>query len=375
MRIGVNVRLLIQNRIDGISRFSYESLKRIVTNHPEHTFIFYFDRKFDPSFVFNSNVVPVVVPPPTRHPLLINFWTDYTLPVFMKKHKPEIFVSTDGFLPLKTKVPCLPVVHDLNFIHNPEWMPPYLLKFYKKRFPLIINKAARIATVSEFSKKDIINQFGILGSKIDVVYNGVSEKFKPSNSEEKLKTRNEYSGGKPYLLFVGSVHPRKNLVNTLKAFEEYCKKSNTEKVLLIAGEMYFGNEQLKNTLNEMQFKDRVIFAGAVDDSLLVKLYGAADTFVYASYFEGFGIPVLEAMQCGVPVITSDRSSLPEVVGDAAIMVDPDNYRQMSDSMLEADHLDLRTKLINLGLRRCELFSWDNTASLFWNSIEQTIQDK
>ena len=374
MLIGVSVRLLIKNRIDGIARFTYESLKRITTNHPEHQFVFFFDRSFDPEFIFNSNITPVVVPPQTRRPVLNNIWTDYTLPFAMRKYKLDAFVSMDGMLPLSATMPCLTVIHDLNYEHHPDWIPAYSLKYYKTRFPKFAAKAKRIATVSEYSKQDISQTYHINPNNIDVVYNGVADKFKALSTGEIATIRNQYSGGLPYFLFVGSVHPRKNMSNTLLAFDDYCERSKQPKALIIAGEKYAGNGEMEKIFEEMRHKDKVYFTGKVTDDVLVKLYGAAHTFLYASLFEGFGIPLLEAMKSHVPVITSNLTALPEICNEAAILVNPYSYQQISQAMLDADHVEIREKLINLGIERAAYFTWERTANLLWNSIEKTISN-
>lgn len=372
MRIGVNVRLLIKNRIDGIARFTYESLQRITTAHPEHQFIFFFDRRYAHEFIFNSNITPVIVPPQTRRPFLNNIWTDYTLPWAVNKHHPDLFLSMDGMLPLSISTPCLPVIHDLNFEHHPEWMPAGPLKYYQTRYPKFAAKGKRIATVSEYSKTDISATYHIDESIIDVVYNGVSDRFKPLDEAGKEEVKNTFSKGKDYFLFVGSVHPRKNIINTLLAFDDYRSRNDSNKALIIAGEKYFGNSAMESVFTQMKYKEDVFFAGQVSDETLIRLYGAAHTFVYASLFEGFGIPVLEAMRSRVPVIASNTTSLPEICGDAAILIDPQQVVQISQAMRETDHENIREKLINLGVQRAAFFSWDKTAGLLWNSIEKTL---
>ncbi|MFA6260315.1 MAG: glycosyltransferase family 1 protein [Bacteroidia bacterium] len=373
MRIGVNVRLLIKNRIDGISRFSFETLKRITTNHPEHTFVFFFDRRYSDEFIFSSNIRPVVVPPQTRRPFLNEIWTGYTLPMAMKKHPLDLFLSMDGLLPLSTKVPCLPVIHDLNFEHHPEWLPNYAVKYYQKRYPQFAAKAKRIITVSEFSRHDIATRYGIPLERIDVVYNGVSDRFHSLHADEQQRIRNRFSNGVRYMLFVGSLHPRKNILKTLLAFDAYRSQTNAICKLVIAGEKYFGNHEMEQVYNQMQFREDVIFTGTVSDDDLIQLYAAAQTFVFASLFEGFGIPVLESMKSGCPVIASNTTSLPEVCGDAAILVNPDDPQEITRAMIEMDQEQIRDKYINLGVRRAAHFTWDQSAALLWKSIEQTKQ--
>ena len=150
LKIAVNTRLLIKNKLEGIGWFSYETLKRITRAHPEHQFYFLFDRPFDESFVFGSNVTPIVIRPQARHPILFYLWFEKSIPRALKKINPDLFMSTDGYLSLSTTTPSLPVIHDLNFEHYPEQLPFLVRKYYKHYFPRFARKAARIATVSEF---------------------------------------------------------------------------------------------------------------------------------------------------------------------------------------------------------------------------------
>jgi hypothetical protein len=161
LKIAVNTRLLLHNKLEGIGWFTYEIFKRMAENHPEHTFYFLFDRAYHPSFVFSKNVIPVVVSPQARHPLLYKIWFDISLKRALKKIKPDVFISPDGYLSLTTDVPQINVIHDLNFEHYPNAMPAPSLKYYKKYFPLFAKKAKHIVTVSEYSKQDIVTTYTI----------------------------------------------------------------------------------------------------------------------------------------------------------------------------------------------------------------------
>jgi len=228
LKIAVNTRLLIKDKLEGIGWFTYETLKRITAQHQEHEFIFIFDRAFSDEFIFSDNIKPVVVGPQARHPLLYYTWFEYSIPKVLKKHKPDLFLSPDGYLSLSTDVKSLAVIHDLNFEHHPADLPFPDRKYYRHYFPRFADKAARIATVSEYSKNDIINTYKVDAGKIDVVYNGANESYQPIAADKQAQTRAKYSKGKPYFLFVGALHPRKNLVNLFKAFDEFKTSSSSE---------------------------------------------------------------------------------------------------------------------------------------------------
>ena len=219
MKIAVNTRLLIKDKLEGIGWFTYESLKRIVTAHPEHEFFFIFDRDYDGEFIFSTNVTPVVIGPQARHPVLFYIWFEFSLPAALKKIKADLFISPDAYLSLKTKVPSLLVIHDLNFEHYPKMVPFLARKHYQFFTPKFAEKADRIATVSQFSKDDIVQNYHISPEKIDVVYNGANETFYPINEDDKKKAKAMYCEGNDYFVFIGALNPRKNLVNLFKAFD------------------------------------------------------------------------------------------------------------------------------------------------------------
>ena len=196
--------------MDGIGQFTFESFKQIVKSNPTVEFVFIFDREPHPDFIFAKNIEAKVISPQARHPLLYKIWYQYSLNRLLKRINAAIFVGTDGMLPYKTRTKTLSVIHDINFEHHPEHLPKNYRNYYCKCFPKFAEKATRIATVSEFSKQDIIETYKIDASKIDVVYNGPNENFKPISKEEISSVQNKYSDGKPFFLFVGTLHHRKN---------------------------------------------------------------------------------------------------------------------------------------------------------------------
>jgi len=372
MRIAVNTRLLLRGKLEGIGWFSYETLKRIVNNHPEHQFIFIFDRPYAEEFVFASNVTPVVIGPPARHPFLYYIWFEKQIPRILKKVEANLFLSPDGYLSLQTKIPQLAVIHDLSFVHRPEDLPWMQCRYYNYFFPEFARKAARIATVSNYSKTDIVQTYRIDAEKVDVVYDGCNEDFRPFSNEEQKLIREKYTQGVPYFLFVGALHPRKNVAGLLKAFDAFkTETGRSEKLLIVGGEMHKTGE-IADTWQKMQFKNDVAFTGRVAQEKLYGIFGAALALTFVPFFEGFGIPILEAMHAGIPVICSNTTSMPEVGGDAVLYVEPENVKQIAGAMGKiASDSDLRDRLIALGSSQKQNFSWNKTADLLWESIKQT----
>jgi glycosyltransferase involved in cell wall biosynthesis len=373
VRIAVNTRLLLKGKLEGLGRFTAETLRLLTAAHPEHEFFFIFDRPYDEEFVFSNNVTPVVVAPPARHPVLWHVWFELSLPKVLKRLKADLFLSPDGFLSLRSDVVSLPVIHDLNFVHNPQDLAKSHAWFYNRYFPKYAQRAKRIATVSEFSKKDISKLYGIPLEKIDVVYNGVSERFHPVLEEEKQAVKAKWTAGTPYFVYVGSIHQRKNIERMLAAYDAFRAQQTTPHRFVLVGNRKWWTDSMQEALDAMRFKEEVVFAGRVSDGDLNGLTASALANVYVSTFEGFGIPIIESFQAEVPVITSNTTSMPEIAGDAALIVDPYDVPAITNAMLEvANSEELRQRLISAGKERAKLYTWQRTADLLWQSIEKTV---
>jgi glycosyltransferase involved in cell wall biosynthesis len=374
MRIAVNTRLLLKGKLEGIGWFTYQTLERIVKQHPEHEFIFFFDRPYDPSFVFASNVTPVVVAPQARHPVLFYLWLEWSIPYMLRKYKADLFLSPDGFLSLSTKVPTCLVIHDLAFEHYPKHFIPSHRMYWRHYSPLFARRADHIVTVSEFSKNDISERYGIDKSKIDVVYNGAHTAYKPISWEEREAVKEKYADGCEYFVFAGALHPRKNIVNLLKAFILFKKKQRSDMKLVIVGRLAWKYDEVLEMREEMLFKDDVKWVGYMGVDELSKVTAGAYALVYASLFEGFGIPILEALQCDVPAIVSNTSSMPEVAGDAGLLVDPNDPQDIAAKMemLYKDEA-LRNELKTKAKEQVRKFDWDRSAEHLWEYMMKCVK--
>lgn len=373
MRIAVNTRLLLKDKLEGIGWFSYETLKRITQQHPEHQFFFIFDRDYDDEFVFSTNVTPVKIGPQARHPVLYYLWFNVSIPIILKKLKADLFLSMDGYLSLTSSVKSVNVFHDLNFEHYPDDLPWIEQKYYRYFFPRFARKAERIATVSHYSRRDIVKQYHVEPDKIDVVYNGANDFYQPVSEDIREKTRKEYTDGCDYFIFIGALHPRKNLVNLFKAFDQFRSKSSKDVKLLIVGTKKWWTTEIRDAHENMRFKDKVVFAGRLAPDKLRNAMGSALALTYVSYFEGFGIPIVEAFNCNTPVITSNVTSMPEVAGNAALIVDPFKPEQIARAMdTIATDEKIRRQLIEKGKRRQKMFTWQKSAERLWNTIDKTL---
>lgn len=281
---------------------------------------------------------------------------------------------------------------DLNLIHNPSQIPTFFkpkqkyvitvhditpLLFpkehksgksfiYRLLFPRTLKTADKIITVSHNTKQDIINYFKTPDEKIKVIHLAADKKYQPLNKEIISKFKEKYNLDFPFLLYVGTLEPRKNIPTLIKSIYKL-KKNNLPHKLVIAGKKGWKYKSIFSLIEELDLQNDVIFTGYVPDVDLPALYNAADMFVYPSLYEGFGLPPLEAMACGCPVITSNTSSLPEVVGDAGIMIDPHDVDELAEAIYEVLTNDgLKANMVEKGLDRAKTFSWERTANETFN---------
>lgn len=375
MKIAVNTRLLLKDKLEGIGWFTFETLKRIVRQHPEHTFYFIFDRPYDESFVFAPNVVPMKVFPPARHPYLWYLYFEWGVTRLLKQLQPDLFLSTDGWLSLRTSVPTVDVIHDLNFEHYPEFIKPVVRRYYKRFFHRFAKKAVRIATVSDFTRQDINKLYGIPKDKIDVVYNGCNSCYVPLDGQSREDVRCSVTGGCDYFLFVGLIHQRKNLANEFRAFDRFKQTDARNMKFVVVGDKKWWHGEIEDAYLAMTHKEDVIFLGRQSQESLSRLMAAATALVYVSFFEGFGIPILEAFNAETAVITSNVTSMPEVAGDAALLVNPHSVDEICAAMTRmAGDEDLRQELIAKGRERRLCFSWDRSADALWQTVEKTMTE-
>lgn len=374
-RIAVNTRFLIKNKLEGIGLFTCEALKHITQTHTDIEFHFLFDRPYDPEFIFGENVKPVVLFPPARHPFLWYWWFEISVSRWLNKNKPDLFLSPDGYCCLSASIPQVMVIHDLAFEHFSDHVYGLTHRYYKYFTPRFAQKVQRLATVSEFSKSDIIRLYNINPGKIDVVYNGAKEVYKPVAEEVKKQVKESYSLGCNYFVYVGSIHPRKNIKNLLLAFELFKVETKSDFKLLIVGRKAWDFEDVDEAHAKMTFKDEVRFLGHMPPEDLANITASAYAMVYVSLFEGFGIPIIEAMSCRVPVITSNTTSMPEVAGNAALLVNPLSVSEIASAMIKiSNNTQFREDLISKGEIQLQKFSWPLTGEKVWRCCEVVLNE-
>lgn len=362
--------------MEGIGYFTHETLRHITRSHPDIDFYFLFDRQFSSEFIYDKNVKPVVLFPPARHPFLWFWWFEFSVFSWLSKNKPDLFLSPDGYCSLRAGTPTVVVMHDIAFEHFPEQVPLVTGWYYKFFMPRFAKRADRVATVSEYSKKDIQGQYHIDDEKVDVVYSAAKDFFHPASDLLQKETRLKYCNGEEYFVYVGSINGRKNVKNMVLAFDQFKLKTKSPMKFLIAGAVGWKNEEMSKALKSLQYREDVIFTGRLNETELQNVIASAFAVMYVSLFEGFGVPPLEAMKCEVPCIASTTSSMPEITGGAALLAQPNIVEDISEKMERLyNSKELREELIANGKIRSAEFTWKRTAELLWNTCETVLKQK
>ncbi len=344
----------------------------MVLLHPEDEFFFFFDRPFDPHFVYAPNVTPLVLSPRARHALSFYAWFEWAVPRALRRCKADVFFSPDAMCSLSAHTPTVMTCHDLVPLHFPQQVPFhhrwYLLHF----LPKYLRRADHILTVSEYVRQDIALTCGIPSGKINTIHNGCREGFLPIGETEKQRVRETWAGGQEYFFYAGAIHPRKNIPRLIRAFDQYKSKTGAPVKLLLAGRFAWKTGAVKTAIEEASHHEDIHLLGYVPEEQLPELTASALAMTYISMSEGFGLPVLEAMHTDTPVLTSNTTSLPEVAGDAALLVDPLSDEAVAAGLekLWSDRAYARD-LIERGRRQRERFSWDAAAEQIYQIIKQT----
>lgn len=352
MRVLIDGSRVLNNLKAGIGNYTYELLRNLafLKNSADYT-------------VLVSGGSSLNLPPKIQQIQVNNSKRKY-LPFDMERYSDKFDVYHEpNYIPRVFKGQKVVTVYDMSYRLFPQYHPfrrIAMLRFYEHR----MQKADRIITVSNNSKEEIMDLLKIPGDRISVIYGGVSEAFVPMQikDEQRTKMRSLYGIPEQYLLYVGTLEPRKNLMGLVKAYYQVRGELQTDVKLVLAGGKGWLYEGIFKTIHDLKLDDDVIFTGYVQDEHLPALYNMAFAFVYPSLYEGFGLPPLEAMACGVPVIVSEKSSLPEVVGNAGVLVDPNNLEELCNCMCRViSSVELRKDLSKKGLERASLFSWKKCA--------------
>jgi len=344
----------------------------MVLSHPEDEFLFLFDRPFDPRYVYADNVKPVVLPPQARHPLLFKAWFEWSVPRALRKFGAEVFFSPDSMCSLRAIVPTVMTAHDIVPLHFPEQIAKVHRRFLLTQLPRFLQRADRVLTVSEYVKQDIVDTCGIAAEKISVVYNGCREGFQPLQEIDKQQVRAQFAAGNPYFFYTGAIHPRKNIHRLIQAFDLFKQQSGSPAKLLLAGRFAWKTGEVKTAWEQAAHKDDIQFLGYVPETDLTRLMASAHALTYVSVSEGFGLPMVEAMQSGTPVMAAAATCLPEVAGNAALLVDPYSIGSMAAGIKTLwEDKKTRDELMERGQIRAQQFNWDTAAEAVYQILITT----
>ena len=372
MIIAVNTRLPGQEQPQGYENFIFESLTRLTEKFTQHTFIFIFDKPCHNNQVFTKNVTEVIAGPEASNTLLLQYWFNYRIPALLKKYKADVFVSLDGICSLRTKLPQCLLIQELTFLTHPQFFKKSQTRFYKKFIPEFLAKAKTVATISVFSKTVIIDRYKIASDKIDVVYAGIDEIFKPCTPKEKESIKEKYTDGKEYFLFSGNINSHSNLINLLKAFSFFKKRQKSNMLLLIVGKP---NDVFTKALKSFKFRNEVIIQDHLSKDDQAKITAATYAMIYPVLYDEFAIAPLQAMQCEVPVITSNTGALPSLCGNAALYSNPEDFKDIAEKMMLVFKDENKAgELVKAGIIQARQFQWDKTAALLWQCIQKAINN-
>lgn len=282
------------------------------------------------------------------------------LPVEARRSRLQLFHGTVNVVPRGLPCPSVVTIHDLAFLRWPEQTPARRYRYMAREVASAARRAARVIAVSESTKVDVVELLGVDSDRVVVTPLGVEERFRPLADDDHASFLADQGIVRPYILSVGTLEPRKNLPRLLRAFGELSHEIPHD--LVLVGPEGWLTEEIHHALQSPALAGRVRLTGFVDDDELAAWYSLADLFVFPSLYEGFGLPVLEAMACGAPVVTSAVSSLPEVAGEAAVMVDPHDPSAIADGMRRVlTNPALSADLRERGVRRAAAFTWERTA--------------
>ena len=301
------------------------------------------------------------------------FRIPFVFPYQLSKQKVDV-AHFQYVVPPVMKCPTVVMIHDISYEYHPEYFNPLECKRMKMLIPFSARKSEHVLTVSEYSKQQIMQKYNIPDDKVTVTYNGVSEQFRAlPDGAEIYHSLSRFRFKKPFILAVGNLQPRKNIERLIRAYSKLRSSGKIDLDLVLVGQLRWGGKAIFDEVECLGVKNNIHITGYVSDEELVALYNKATLFAYPSLYEGFGLPLIEAMACGTPVISSNASCLPEIGGDAAHYIDPYSEVGMMDALeLVANSSSVREQLIQKGFDRASDFNWKRTAEKTLRVFEEVV---
>jgi glycosyltransferase involved in cell wall biosynthesis len=373
--IGLNAHLLTFSRSyrgAGINSYIYHLLKNLGQIDSGYRYsIFLSERRFvDGRLKLHYSRWP------THRPVVRIMWEQLVQPITLQRWGVDLLHAMAFAGPLAASCPFVVTIYDLSFYHYPEAFRPWNRWYLSFFTALSARRARRVIAISESTKRDVVTRLKVSPGRVDVVYCGVDEIFRPLPLAEVAFFRHERALPDRFILFLGTLEPRKNVQTLIRAYAQWRKAEHDIPKLVVAGGKGWYYDRIFAEVENLGLAGDIIFPGYVMQQELPLWYNAAELFVYPSRFEGFGLPVLEAMACGTPVITTDVASLPEVAGDATLLVSPDDETGLVETMRRAlnDKL-LRQEMATRGLAHSAEFTWERTARQTLGTYEQALASR
>lgn len=358
MKIAVMLRTLDVDQ--GISIYSRNLMRALLTIDAENEYYFlYAHSKWVGSFGNKKNLHEIVVPTKSKF-----FWDQYGVPRIARRVNADIIFNTKFSVPLASRARTMLVLHGSEWYVHPEFYSRIDMLYNKLFFPVFCSKAAAISAVSQTSADDIVKFLKLPRGKVHVVHSAIAEQFRRIEDQKKLaRCKERYKLPSNYILFVGNIYPGKNFGNIVRAFKLLRDKVGRGLKLVSVGDMRWDYEPELQLVKDLGLDDDIIFTGWVDQDDLPTIYSLAKVFLFPSFYEGFGIPILEAMACGCPVVTANTGACPEIANSAALYVDPNDPHDIAEKVIEAlKNEELANGLVTLGLERAKEFSWERAAT-------------
>jgi glycosyltransferase involved in cell wall biosynthesis len=371
MRIAINGRF--GPRITGVGRVIVEYVRALCMLGRPHDYIVYANPEYvDVYRALAERILVVANGVPADNPIANHLWTQFILPGQLRRDKADVLVLPQIALHLWSQVPTVLIQHDLVDMRIPshEW---YRRLFRRVVYSRSLKMAHRIVSVSENTTKDIGALFPSVAGKVVTIPNGVDSRFSPQELPSERERVHEWLGfSRPYSLFVGTLtHPQKNIVNLIRGYALAAGSISQMPDLVLVGQRGKDYSRIIREVDASGLASRIHVKGYADDGLIPPLMRQAEFVAFLSLYEGFGLPALEAMACGAPVLASNRSSLPEIVGDGGIVVDPEDLRQIAQAMIRlVSDRDLRRQLSVRAIQQASRFNWTKSAERLLDVIEE-----
>lgn len=361
MKIGIDGRAAKWYRGTGIGNYAYQIINSLNNLDTSNKYLLFMPENCSTDIDFNRNFEVRNISENNSS----SFWDEVNIPNILHDNEVEIYHVPQNGIGLPFDKPCRMIItlHDIIPYRMPETVGPNYLKIFLKEIPRIIPQCDGIITVSNFSKEDIMKEFNFPGDKIFVTHLAPEDIYVPHDKQiSKSLINNLYNIQGDFILYIGGFSPRKNIIGLMEAFSKLLAKYRKDIKLVIAGKKGISYDIYRLRAEQLNISEKVIFPGFISMEHLPYLYSASELFVYPSFYEGFGLPPIEAMACGIPVIASNSTSIPEIVGDNTISINPNDTDELFEAMLKVLEDDsLRESLITKGLVRASELSWRDTA--------------